>query len=396
MGPRAALVGSWGIVGGYVTVAMFQSVAVPRAAGYLFPGLNQFSVWSVAGSEVYLPWIVIGVVTSILLTVMNIRGIRYASLFQTSVMTFLVVVAVVLAASAVFGGQPANLEPLVTGGSGGVIAVLLVVPFLFLGFDVIPQSAEEAKVPPRQIGKLIVISVIMATLFYIVIVLATAYAAPRDEVVVFDLDTADALAYMLGHPFWGQLVVAGGLAGIVTTWNAFLIGASRLLWALANSGMIPAWFGRMHPKNGTPVNALLFVGGITTLSPFFGVAMLGWAVDSGGPSIIFTYLMVALAFLVLRRKEPGMDRPMRIGRPGGALGPIVGAAAVLSTAAMLSLYLPGMPAFLDVEPWLIFLVWWAIGIWFAVRIPGGVKAGPDAEHDLLAKLAERRRRRTKA
>ncbi|MEU4783295.1 APC family permease [Nocardiopsis alba] len=394
MGPRAALLGSWGIVGGYVTVILFQSVAVPRSLTYLFPDLPRIELWTIAGADVHLTWALVGSATAALLTWLNIRGIRQAGLLQTSAVLFLVVVAVVLLASSFFGGRPENVEPLFTGGGSGIIAVLVVVPFLFVGFDVIPQSAEEARVSPRRIGSLVVLSVVMAAVFYIVIVVTTSLAAPTASLGSMDLATADAMTHMLGHPFWGMFVVAGGLAGIVTTWNAFLIGVSRLLWAMARSGMIPRWFGVMHRRNGTPVNALLFVGALSMGAPFFGLAMLDWAVDSGGPSIVITYLMVSVVFLLLRRREPGMERPMRVGGRRPWVGVLVGVAAVVTTTAMLALYLPGMPASLSPEPWLMFVAWWALGLVFLVRIPGGVRPGPEAEEELSARVAERTRRRS--
>lgn len=393
MGPRLALIGSWGIVGGYITVSMFQSVAVPRAATYLFPQLQQVPMYEVAGEQVFLTWALIGAVTSIFLTWLNIRGMKNSSLFQNSVVMFLIIVALVMAVATVFGGKVENVEPFFTGGSVGIVAVLVVVPFLFIGFDVIPQSAEEANVSPRSLGRLIVLSVVMATVFYILIVTTTSLAAPTSELVNFDLATGDALAYMLGHAFWGKLVIAGGLAGVVTTWNAFMIGASRLLWAMAKSGMIPAWFGVMHPKNATPVNALLFVGALTTIAPFFGLAMLDWAVEAGGPSIVLTYMMVAIVFLVLRRREPDLARPMRIGRPGSEMaGRVVGVLAVVSTAGMLVLYLPGLPAFMAPESWMILAGWWILGALFVLKLPAGIKAGPDTEERLLAALASRRQK----
>ncbi|MBR8742676.1 APC family permease [Nocardiopsis sp. MG754419] len=393
MGPRAALLGSWGIVGGYVTVILFQSVAVPRSLTYLFPDLPRVELWTIAGADVHLTWALVGSVTAIALTWLNIRGIRQAGLFQTSAVLFLIVVGLVLTASAFLGGRPEYTEPLFDGGGAGIIAVLVVVPFLFVGFDVIPQSAEEARIPPRQIGRLVVVSVVMAAVFYIVIVVTTSLATPTDALSGMDLATADAMAHMLGHPFWGQFVVAGGLAGIVTTWNAFLIGVSRLMWAMARSGMIPRWFGVLHPRNGTPVNALLFIGALSTASPFVGIAMLDWAVDSGGPSIVITYLMVSVVFLLLRRREPGLERPMRVGGAREGWGILVGVAAVVTTAVLLVLYLPGMPASLSLEPWLMFTAWWLLGLVFVLRIPAGVRAGPGAEEELIARIEERRRGR---
>lgn len=368
---------------------MFQSVAVPRAVTYLFPDLAQIPMYSIGGEPVYLTWALVGTVTAVVLTWMNIRGIKGSSLFQTSIILFLLIVGLVLLVASVFNGQVENVEPFFNNGSAGMVAVLVVVPFLFVGFDVIPQSAEESNVPPRRLGKLIVISVVAATVFYIVIVSTTSLAAPTSAMASFDLATGDALAYMLGHDFWGKLVIAGGLAGVITTWNAFMVGASRLMWAMAKSGMIPAWFGVMHKKNGTPINALLFLGIVTGVAPFFGLAMLDWAVDAGGPSIVITYLMVAVVFLILRKREPDMARPFKVGR-SRTTGTIVGVLAVLATAGMLALYLPGLPAFLSLGPWILFGLWWIFGIAFSLRLPGGIAGGEDSEERLLAAIATRR------
>lgn len=390
LGPRLSVLGSWAIVGGYVTVILFEAVAVPNTALYLFPDLNHVRLWTIAGFDVHLTWALVGVAAAVVLTWINIRGIRMASLVQTYVVVFLLLVAALMVVGAFAGGDTAFAAPLVTGGASGFLAVLVVVPFLFVGFDVIPQSSEEVAVPPRRIGTLVVLSVVMATLFYMVIVVTTAVSMPAADLSAAELATGDALSAMLGHEFWGKIVIAGGLAGIITSWNAFLIGASRLMWAMARSGMLPAWFGRLHPRYRTPVNALLLIGGLSAVAPFFGSPMLDWAVDSGSPSIVITYFLVAVAFLVLRRREPDMPRPMRVGGARGALGTGVGVTAAVLTLGLLALYLPGMPASLDWQPWVMFGVWWIVGLVLVLRMPRGVGPGEDAEDRLLARLAARR------
>lgn len=176
--PRLAFIGSWGIIGGYVTVVAFEAVAIPRTVAYIIPQVNSIPLWTIAGFEVHLVWALIGVVTAVLLTALNIRGIKQASFLQTSVVLYVVVMALALVALALFEGEAGHAEPLFTGGGAGIITVLVMVPFLFVGFDVIPQSAEEVKVPPRKIGALVVFSVTMAALFYIAIVLTTSVALP--------------------------------------------------------------------------------------------------------------------------------------------------------------------------------------------------------------------------
>lgn len=389
MGPHWALLGSWGITGGYITVVAFEAVALPRTALYLFPELNRVPLWTIAGSQVHLTWALTGSIAAAIITWINIRGIKIASLVQTFVVTFLIAVAAVMLVGAFAGGQTSNTEPLFAGGAAGLIGVLVMVPFLFVGFDVIPQSAEEARIPPRQIGKLVVVSVLMAIAFYVIIVATTSLAMPADQLAASDLATADGLIALLGHSAWGKIIVAGGLAGIITSWIAFLIGSSRLLWAMANSGMIPQWFGKLHPRYRTPVNALLFIGGLSVAAPFFGESMLSWAVDSGSPSIVIAYFLVSVTFLLLRRSEPLMVRPMRVGGAGNR-GQIIGILSALFTLALAALYLPGMPAGLDAEPWIIFGAWWVLGAVFLLRLPRGIGTGPEAETRLLRALADRR------
>ena len=144
----------------------------------------------------------------------------------------------------------------------------------------------------------------------------------------------------------------------------------------------------LHPKHRTPVNALIFIGSLSFFAPFFGANMLGWLVDSGSPSIVIAYILVSLVFVILRRREPRMDRPLRVGGKGRG-GMVIGVASVILCLGLLSLYLPGMPAALPLEPWILFTLWWVVGLVFFLRIPAGVAPGHDAEERLLAKLASR-------
>lgn len=385
MGPRWSFIGSWAITGGYVTIVAFEAVALPRTALYLFPDLNQIPLWEVAGSQVYLTWALVGAVAAVVITGVNILGVKLAGAAQTFVVLLLLIIGLMLVFGSFTGGSVQNMEPFFTGGMGGFFAVLVVVPFLFVGFDVIPQSAEEVKIPPRQIGRLVVIAVLLATIWYVMTVLTTASAMPAAEIAQADIATADAMGALFGSDIMANVLIAGGIAGILTSWNSLLLGASRLMYSMARSGMLPRWFGKLHPKYRTPVNALLFIGGLSFLAPFFGEAMLGWLVDSGAPSIVIAYILVSVVFVVLRRREPQMDRPLRVGGAGNG-GTIIGIAAVVLCVGLLSLYLPGMPASLTPPPWILFGLWWLLGAFFLLRIPTGIRPGEDAEHRLLSAL----------
>ena len=88
-----------------------------------------------------------------------------------------------------------------------------------------------------------------------------------------------------------------------------------------------------------------------------------------------------------------MDRPLRIGGKGEAGGLIIGLLGVVITAFLIVLYLPGLPASIGYQSWIIFGLWWIFGIFFLLRIPGGVRPGPNAEHELLELVEKRRTKR---
>lgn len=391
LGARWAFIGSWGITVGYITIVAFEAVAVPRTVQYIFPDLSHIPLWTVAGFEVNLTWALVGSLCAVVITWINIHGVRQASTVQIFVILFLLLVGVMMVVGAFTGGSTRNMEPLFHNGMTGFFVVLVVVPFLFVGFDVIPQVSEEMHLPGRKLGGTIITAVLLATAWYAVVVLATSSAMPAQELAGTDIAAADAMGAVFHSQAMANILLAGGLAGILTSWNSLLMGASRLLWALGNSRMLPRWFGRIHPKYGTPHHALLFVGALSFIAPFFGEEMLGWLVDSGSPSIVIAYLMVSVVFVILRRREPGMARPFRIGgRSHG--GVFIGVLSVVLCVGLVVLYIPGMPAGLGTAPYVIFALWWVLGLIFLLRVPRGIGPGADAERRLVRAVEARDRR----
>lgn len=355
LGRRASFVCTWAIVFAYVSVVAFEAVALPTVMTHLFPFLGNGALYQVSGSEVFLDQALIGAGTSVALTWINIRGVHTSAFVQT-----LVVVVILLAGAALFvglavSGEPARMEPLIVGGAGGVLAAMALVPFMLVGFDVIPQAAEEIDLPPRKIGILLVLSIVTAIVWYLLIELAVGMLLTADSRGDVELASASA-----AEAAWGRtgaiLLLVGGVAGILTSWNGFLVGGSRALFALGGSGMIPAWFGKLHPTLRTPVNALLFIGALGTLAPFLGRQALIWFVDGGSFGLMIAYFLVCVSFVVLRRREPGMPRPFLL--PGGQA---LGWFGLLASVAMAALYMPTMPAALVwPQEWLMVLGWFAI------------------------------------
>jgi amino acid transporter len=351
LGPGASFVCTWAIIFGYVSVVAFEVVALPTVTEYLFPDLKTGYLWSFAGYDVYLSWVLVGVAGSLVMTGVNVIGIKMVAVVQTVVTLVILLAGVLVLSGALFNGSAANMQPLEVGGLAGMLSVLVMVPFLLVGFDVIPQAAEEIDLPHREIGRVLVISVIMAVAWYVLIVLGVSLSMSSEARETANLATADAAMATWGSPWMSKLVVLAGIAGILTSWNAFLVGGSRAIYALAHGSMLPRFLGRLHPRFNTPANAIVVVGVLTMFAPLFGRQTLIWLVDAGGLGIVVAYTMVALSFIVLRRKEPEMPRPYRVRH-----GIFVGYTALILSLGMMLLYLPGSPsALLWPHEWVIFL-----------------------------------------
>jgi amino acid transporter len=274
---------------------------------------------------------------------------------------------VALLAGAVSFGELNNAQPWIGVPATGILTVLIMVPALLVGFDVIPQSAEEINLPPARIGLLLVISVALAVLWYGLISFSVALSMPRPDIAASSMATGDAATALWGDPNAGALLVLGGVAGILTSWNAFVIGASRLLFALAESGMVPAIFGRLHPRFHTPYVGIIAIGLLSCLAPLFGRTVLVWLINAGGFATIVAYFFVPIAFLALRMNEPEMERPFEVSHPR-----LVGIGAILLSLGLIGAYLPGSPSAL-VWPyeWVTISVWTVLGLFLYLRFRAG-------------------------
>lgn len=369
---------TWAIILGYISVVAFEAVALPTVVEHLFPNYKVGFLWTVAGWDVYFTWAAVGVIGAIGMTWVNILGIKSSALLQKVVTLLILAVGLMLITGALFTGETANMEPLFVNGLKGLLAVVIMTPFMFVGFDVIPQAAEEINLPPKQIGGILILSVVMAVAWYIGVVLAVALALSAEESAASSLPTADAMTAVFGGGWAGKLLVLAGIGGIITSWNAFLIGGSRAVYAMAHAKMLPAFLGKLHPKYNTPVNAILMVGALSIIAPLFGRQALVWLVDAGGLGIVVAYATVAAAFLVLRRREPEMPRPFRV-----AYGEAVGWGALVLACGIVLLYMPGSPAAL-IWPyeWAIAGGWALLGLGFYLWSRA---VHPGASHEVIVK-----------
>jgi APA family basic amino acid/polyamine antiporter len=357
LGKHASFICTWSLTLTYVSVVALQAAAMPVALEYFFPDMKYGYLWTFAGYEVYLSYVVFGILTTVAITGLNILGIKLSASFQNFAVVLILLLGFVFAGGAFFGnGSTENLQPLVKNGMTGIFPALVVIPFLLVGFDVIPQTAEEIKVPPRQMARLLLFSIFIAIAWYIMVVWALGLSLPPDQLERASFSVAEGAAVAWGSPLAGKLVIFCGIIGILTSWNAFMIGGSRAIFAMAESKMLPRGLTALSKKHRSPYNALIMIAVVAIISTLMGRQAMIFFVNAGSFSLLFAYFLVAVSFLVLRKKFPDMERPyfVRFGRLTGIL------AAVLSIGLAI-LFLPGMPAALGGVEWLIVLIWFVLG-----------------------------------
>ncbi len=372
-GPAGSFICTWAIILGYVGVVCFEAVSFPTILQYLFPGILKGYLYTIEGFDVYLSWVVIAMVMAAFITFINIKGAKTAAIFQTILTVTIATVGIILIAGSAFQGDVDNLEQHAFVGDSSmgilenIIKVAIMTPFFLFGFDVIPQAAEEIKVPLRRLGRLMLLSIGLAVLFYALVVLAIGYVMNNEQIAesmgATGLVTADAMAIAFSSKFMAKVLILGGLCGIVTSWNSFMIGGSRAMYSMADSYMLPQTFSRLHSKYKTPVAALLLLGFLAIISPLFGRAMLIWIVDAANFACCLAYCLVAIAYIFIRRRRPDLNRPFKLKH-----GITIGSIAIVMSGFMVLMYmLPGTNCTLTWEEWIIVGGWAVLGLAFAIR-----------------------------
>ncbi len=174
LGPAASFICTWATILAYVSVVAFEAVALPTVVEYLIPGMSRSYVWTVAGRDVHLTWVLAGVVVAIVMTAINVIGIKTAARVRVLATSLILLAGVLLISGAAVTGNSENMAPLFDNGVKGLLGVLVMVPFMFVGFDVIPQPAGEIDLWFSEIGRLLMIAIIMAAFWYGVIVWAVS------------------------------------------------------------------------------------------------------------------------------------------------------------------------------------------------------------------------------
>lgn len=372
-GPAGSYICTWSLVLSYIGVVCFEACSFATIMQYVVPGFLQGYLYTVAGYDVYASWVAVAILASALIVYIQYIGTKSAAKLQNILTCIIAATGLILVAGSSVTGNIDNLSSqLFVGDSSGniisnILKVAITTPFFLFGFDIIPQAAEEIKVPLKKLGYLMILSIAMAVAFYAIVVLAIGYVMSPEQISTSmeatGMVTADAMAIAFNNAAMTKVLIIGGLCGIVTTWNSFLIGGSRVLYSMSKARMLPIQFSKLQKKYNTPYVAILFLGILSMIAPFFGRVMLVWIVDAANFACCLAYCIVALSFLRLRKTMPIMQRPFRVRE-----GIIIGWMAAIMAGFMALMYvIPGTNCSLIWQEWIIVGGWGFIGLLMAIR-----------------------------
>lgn len=337
LGRVPAFICGWFLVAAYLTNVPMNSTAI----GLIVDGLDgsaDILKWGfhyqIAGFNVWCGEVVLATAILIFFGWLNIIGVKKAGFVQTVLATLLATSIFTLAIAALVSDKAslanmspvwgfnkaqamaaqataADIEAFAHIGRQGILSAILatfaIAPWAFVGFDTIPQVAEEFKFSYKRVMLIMVVAIMFGCFVYVAnnTVAAAACQNWPDRVMAGDwvlLIAAEEILGIFGKVLVGTAVSCAVLSGIM----GFYLASSRLMYSMGRTGYLPEFFCKIHPKYGTPSNAMIFCILISISGPILGREALGWFVDmsSIGASIGF-FFTCASTLVTIRRDNDG-------------------------------------------------------------------------------------------
>lgn len=326
-----ALGKNWGFLGGMAQNIEFI-FAPPAIAFAIGAYLNIFFPT--------IPVLVIAIFGYLIFTLLNIYGIQAAASFEL-VITIVAVIGLLLFAGATlpeFHWENLQKNALPHGWTG-VFAALPFAIWFFLAIEGVANVAEETINPQRNVligfGSAILTLVILCVFTFLASVGLGGW-----EIIVYPEVGADpsdsplplAMAHSVGQDHWLYNIVAFiGLFGLVASFNGIILAAGRATFEFGRVGFAPGYLGKIHHRFRTPSNALLVNMGIGIIALLTGKTSEIITIACFGALNLYMISMISL--LVLRKKEPDLERPFRV--PLYPFSPII--ALVIATIAFIAI-----------------------------------------------------------
>lgn len=321
-------------------------------AGFTLPVWAQGAIGSGEGRVFNVIAALVAMGVAVLLTARTEVGAR----LNTIVVAVKVIGVVMVIAVGAFYVNSANWTPFIPAeiinsegvrqfGWHGVTAAAAVVFFAVFGYDTLTTAAEESRNPQRDLPRAILLSLGISMLLYLTISLVLTgvahYSTLNNEAPVANAFRS------IGLNWIGAAISLTAITSIISVIFAFMLAASRIWYSLSRDGLLPAWFAKVHPKNGTPYRPTLLLGALTAIAA--GLLPIGDLATLVNVGALSAFVVICSAILVLRYRQPDLPRAFRT--PWVPFVPLIGIGFSIWLLSMLPWH-----------TWERFLIWMGLGL----------------------------------
>ena len=333
-GKTNAFICGWFLVVAYLTNVPMNSTAIglivdglDSTADYLKFGFH----YSIAGFDIYAGEMLLSTMILVLFGWLNVIGVKKAGIVQTILSSLLVTCVFVLFVSALLSSKAkgVNMKPIwgfdksaaiaagtatseigkyaytgSAGIAGAILATFAIAPWAYVGFDAIPQAAEEFNFSFRKVSFIMMIAIVFGCFVYVSnnTVAAAALENWPERVIAGEWVLLIAAEELLGR--FGKVLIGLGVScAVLSGIMGFYLASSRLMYSMSREGYLPKWFGIVERKYGTPRNAIIFCVLISLSGPIPGREALGWFVDMSAIGASIGYFFTCASTLITARKH---------------------------------------------------------------------------------------------
>ena len=325
---------------------------------WISPAYLPTGLQDLAGNVIYQPGWHFGFnipafLVVMILTVILVRGIRESA--RANNIMVLVKIAAILVfvfASASFI-KPHYWYPFMPNGWTGVLTGGSIIFFTYIGFDSVSTAAEECRNPQRDLPFGILATLVACTILYGAVAITLSGIVPWQSVMGDAAPVVNALRRLSLQPggaslVWVRLfVLIGALMGMISSILVFQLGQARVWFAMSRDGLLPAVFGRIHAQFRTPAVATWVAGFVVGVPA--GLLDIGTVSNLSNIGTLFAFVLVSIAVLILRYREP--ERPRSFRAPLGPVFPVL--SIVFCIVLMMGL---------EVMTWTAFFAWLVTGL----------------------------------
>ena len=315
LGELVAWIIGWDLILEYAVSNM--AVAVGFSA-YINSLLDSFGIHipAVLSTPAYSPdtgWAphfnIMGFLVVMFLTVLLVFGIRESAGANNIMVGIKLLAIVVFCIAASKYIQPANWHPFFPNHMQGVLTGGAIVFFTYIGFDSVSTAAEECKDPKRDLPIGILVSLFVCSFLYIAVALVLTGIQHWNT-----LEHRRPRRAKPSKPSASMASIAGSLPGrlmgMISSILVFQLGQARVWFAMSRDGLLPAAFSRVHRKFRTP-DVATWVAGFFVAIPA-GIFDIGTLADLSNIGTLFAFILVSIAVLILRKRQPDRPRGFRV------------------------------------------------------------------------------------